>query len=79
MIAEMIIWGFFSACGWLTANWIKEEIWPESPAVEQKAKDEQSRRSNDTSRRAGEPADSGNHSGSESSRSTDLPGGKDQS
>ena len=40
MIAEMIIWGFFSACGWLTANWIKEEIWPEPPAAEQKAKDE---------------------------------------
>lgn len=31
MIAEMIIWGFFSACGWLTANWVKEEIWPEKP------------------------------------------------
>ena len=36
MIAEMIIWGFFSACGWLTANWIKEEIWPE-PVPQQQA------------------------------------------
>jgi hypothetical protein len=35
MIAEMIIWGFFSACGWLTANWIKEQVWPEPPAQEQ--------------------------------------------
>jgi hypothetical protein len=37
MIAEMIIWGFFSACGWLTANWIKEEIWPE-PTVQEQTK-----------------------------------------
>ena len=35
MIAEMIIWGFFSACGWLTANWIKEEIWPDPAAQTQ--------------------------------------------
>lgn len=35
MIAEMIIWGFFSACGWLTANWIKDEIWPEPAAQQQ--------------------------------------------
>lgn len=38
MIAEMIIWGFFSACGWLTANWIKEEVWPEPAAQEQTQK-----------------------------------------
>jgi len=35
MIAEMIIWGFFSACGWLTANWVKEQVWPEPTAQEQ--------------------------------------------
>jgi len=55
VIAEMIIWGFFSACGWLTANWIKEEIWPEPTAVEQKAKDEQNKGTTDTPRRSGEP------------------------
>jgi len=75
MIAEMIIWGFFSACGWLTANWIKEEIWPEPPAAEQKAKDEQ-KSGSDTSRRVGESANTGNHGGSESSRHADLSGGK---
>lgn len=63
MIAEMIIWGFFSACGWLTANWIKEEIWPETPAVEQKAKDEQ-KSGSETPRRSGQSTDSGNNSGS---------------
>lgn len=75
MIAEMIIWGFFSACGWLTANWIKEEIWPETPAVEQKAKDEY-KSGSDTPRRAGESTSDRNHSSSESSRPADLPGSK---
>ena len=42
MIAEMIIWGFFSACGWLTANWIKEEVWPEPPAQVKPQTQEQS-------------------------------------
>lgn len=41
MIAEMIIWGFFSACGWLTANWIKEQVWPEPPAQEQPSQQNQ--------------------------------------
>jgi hypothetical protein len=37
MIFEMIIWGFFSACGWMSANWAKDQIWPpDPPAVEQK-------------------------------------------
>lgn len=42
MIAEMLIWGFFSACGWLTANWAKEQIWPEEPpaVVQQQEKKE---------------------------------------
>ncbi len=64
MIAEMIIWGFFSACGWMAANWVKEEIWPEKPAIEQKATDEQNKGTADTSRRAGESTGGGNHSGS---------------
>ena len=34
MIAEMIIWGFFSACGWLGANWIKEQVWPDEPPAQ---------------------------------------------
>lgn len=43
MIAEMLIWGFFSACGWLTANWAKEQIWPEEPTpiVQPEKKEEQ--------------------------------------
>lgn len=32
MILEMIVWGFFSAWGWIGANYMKEQIWPETPA-----------------------------------------------
>jgi hypothetical protein len=31
MIAEMIVWGFFSAWGWIGANYMKEKIWPDTP------------------------------------------------
>jgi hypothetical protein len=40
MIAEMIIWGFFSACGWFTANWVKDQVWPELPAQQAVEKSE---------------------------------------
>ena len=33
MILEMVVWGFFSAWGWIGANYIKEQIWPEVPPV----------------------------------------------
>ncbi len=29
----MIVWGFFSAWGWIGANTIKDKVWPEPPAV----------------------------------------------
>ena len=28
MIAEMIVWGFFSALGWMGATWTVEKIYP---------------------------------------------------
>ena len=31
MIAEMIVWGFFSAWGWIGANYMKDKMWPEPP------------------------------------------------
>jgi hypothetical protein len=40
MIAEMIVWGFFSAIGWMGANWTVNKVWPEfnnPPAVVQPA------------------------------------------
>jgi hypothetical protein len=41
MIFEMVVWGFFSAWGWIGANAIKEQIWPETPpAVVQSEKKE---------------------------------------
>ena len=33
----MIIWGFFSAIGWMAANWTVEKIFPDKPpSIEQK-------------------------------------------
>lgn len=29
MIAEMLVWGFFSAMGWMGANWTVEKLMPE--------------------------------------------------
>jgi len=29
----MVIWGFFSAWGWIGANYIKDQVWPEKPPV----------------------------------------------
>lgn len=45
MIIEMLVWGFFSAWGWIGANAIKEKVWPEPPlicVVEQKEKKDDS-------------------------------------
>ncbi|NBP02541.1 MAG: hypothetical protein EBU90_20960 [Proteobacteria bacterium] len=37
MIADMIVWGFFSAIGWMSANWTVEKIFPDSqPQIEKK-------------------------------------------
>jgi hypothetical protein len=43
MIAEipyMLVWGFFSAMGWMTASWTVEKIYPEKekPAIVQPEK-----------------------------------------
>jgi hypothetical protein len=45
MIAEipyMLVWGFFSAMGWMGANWTVDKIYPEKPAIvePEKKKDE---------------------------------------
>jgi hypothetical protein len=29
MVGEMIVWGFFSAIGWMAANWTVEKAFPE--------------------------------------------------
>jgi hypothetical protein len=29
MIGEMLVWGFFSAMGWMTANWTVDKFMPE--------------------------------------------------
>jgi hypothetical protein len=35
MIAEMIVWGFFSAVGWMGANWTVEKVFPEKQVKEE--------------------------------------------
>ena len=40
MIAEIVMWGFFSAWGWFGASYIKDKIWPEKPAIIQEEKKE---------------------------------------
>ncbi len=34
MIGEMIIWGFFSAIGWMGANWTVNKIFPDTPPAQ---------------------------------------------
>ena len=47
MILEMVVWGFFSAWGWIGANYMKEQIWPEEkPAVVQSEKKEEVKKTN---------------------------------
>jgi len=29
MIAEILVWGFFSAMGWMAANWTVDKVLPE--------------------------------------------------
>jgi len=40
MIAEIVMWGFFSAWGWFGATYIKEKIWPEKPVIVECKKEE---------------------------------------
>ena len=38
MILEMVVWGFFSAWGWIGATAIKDHYWPEKPSIVQQEK-----------------------------------------
>lgn len=35
MIAEILVWGFFSAMGWMAANWTVDQIMPDKEIKEQ--------------------------------------------
>ena len=35
-IPYMIVWGFFSAMGWMGASWAVDKIAPEKPPIEKK-------------------------------------------
>ena len=32
-IPYMLVWGFFSAMGWMSANWTVEKVYPEKEKV----------------------------------------------
>ena len=34
MIGDILVWGFFSAFGWMAANWTADRIIPEKPKQE---------------------------------------------
>jgi len=34
MIPEIIVWGFFSAMGWMAANWTVDQVLPEKKEVQ---------------------------------------------
>lgn len=40
MVLEMITWGFFSAIGWMFANYTVDKIIPDKPPVIEKKVDE---------------------------------------
>jgi len=45
-IPYMIVWGFFSAMGWMTASWTVEKYWPnkekeQAQVVQQETKKEE--------------------------------------
>ncbi len=31
MILDMVVWGFFSAMGWMLANWTVDKVMPDKP------------------------------------------------
>lgn len=35
MISEMVIWGFFSAMGWMGANWTVDKLFPPEKETKQ--------------------------------------------
>jgi hypothetical protein len=35
MIAEILVWGFFSAMGWMAANWTVDKVLPEKETKEE--------------------------------------------
>lgn len=39
MILDMIVWGFFSAIGWMSANWTVEKVFPDKPPIEKKVEE----------------------------------------
>jgi hypothetical protein len=38
-IPYMLVWGFFSAMGWMTANWAVDKALPEKPPIEKKVEE----------------------------------------
>ena len=53
MVLEMIVWGFFSAWGWIGANAIKEKTWPDTPPAVVQPAEKQDATRNEESKKSG--------------------------
>lgn len=53
MILEMIVWGFFSAVGWMGANWTVNKIWPDFPPAQTQPVEKKDATGNEESKKSG--------------------------
>ena len=74
-IPYMIVWGFFSAMGWMGANYTVDKVFPDKEKQQQEQRTNENK-SDSTSRRAGQSTDSGDNRSSEPSRNADMSSGK---
>ena len=49
----MLVWGFFSAWGWIGATYVKEQIWPEKPPAQIQSTEKQDAARNEESKKSG--------------------------
>jgi len=51
MIGDMIVWGFFSAIGWMGANWTVDKIVPDKSETQISSEWKEERQSDNTIQR----------------------------
>ena len=51
MIADMIVWGFFSAMGWMGANWTVDKIFPDKSVTQNCSEWKEERQADNTIQR----------------------------
>jgi hypothetical protein len=48
MIGEILVWGFFSAMGWMAANWTVDKVIPEKTEIQVCTEWQEEKKSNGT-------------------------------